>query len=163
MKKQRQKPNTRTKRADSVPADQPTSPDRRNFMRLAKNAAIGVPIVSVGCYFAIKKVQGDLYEADLSRIGNGTPTVVQIHDPQCPLCLTLQRQTRSALARYDDAGYTYLVANITTDSGYAFANQYGVSHVTLLLFDAAGKMVEAVRGPIETAPLESILARHING
>ena len=88
---------------------------------------------------------------------------MQIHDPQCPLCLTLQRQTRSALAGYDDAGYTYLVANITTDSGYAFANQYGVSHVTLLLFDAAGKMVETVRGPIETAPLESILARHING
>ena len=36
-------------------------------------------------------VEATIREGDLSQIGNGTPTVVQIHDPQCPRCVALVR------------------------------------------------------------------------
>jgi hypothetical protein len=75
----------------------------------------------------------------------------------------LQGQTRTALGAYDDNDYTYLVANLTTDQGFAFANQFGVSRVTLLLFDGAGAVTEVVRGPMPSSQLEAVLARHVVG
>ena len=38
---------------------------------------------------------------DLSIIGNGTPTIVQIHDPGCRLCRSLMASTEQALDRMD--------------------------------------------------------------
>ena len=33
-------------------------------------------------------------ETDMPRVGNGTPSVVQVHDPQCGDCTALPRATR---------------------------------------------------------------------
>lgn len=85
-------------------------------------------------------------EHDLSRIGNGTPTIVQIHDPQCPRCLALQREARSALSDFETGELQYVIANIRTAQGKALASRYGVGHVTLLLFDGKGDMRNVLAG-----------------
>jgi len=128
---------------------------------LLRKAAYIVPVVAVAGYFTFGYLQSAVAEADLSKIGNGKPAIVQIHDPQCPLCRKLQEQTRSVLSNYDDDKFTYLVANIKTKKGAEFAGQYGVPHVTLLLFDKSGKMVQIVRGPTNESILEGALSAHL--
>ena len=112
-------------------------------------------------YYSVQSVQATICEADLSKIGQGTPSIVQIHDPQCPLCQDLQRQTRRALKGFDDDELTYLVANVKTEQGSAFAAYHGVPHVTLLLFDGAGEMVQVIRGPNNADVLRDMFDAHL--
>ena len=77
------------------------------------------------------------------------------------MCRTLQGQTRDILGAYEDDKFEYLVANIKTEEGSLLAVKHGVSHVTLLLFDAKGKMIQAVRGPIRKSILSGIIAKHM--
>lgn len=136
-------------------------PTRRDFMKLGRNVAIAVPVVGVAGFFGVRSVQATIREGDLSRVGLGSASVVQIHDPTCSLCATLQKQTRRAMKAYDDDRYEFLVADIKTTDGNLFAARYGVPHVTLLLFDGDGELQEIVRGPIQTSVLEEILAAHM--
>ncbi len=39
---------------------------------------------------------------DLSVIGKGVPTIVQIHDPNCPLCNQLRRNADAAAEKLGD-------------------------------------------------------------
>lgn len=161
MKKQRRKPTTTAKRAAQPAQEQPQSLGRRRAMTWLRNGAVALPILGVGGVFSVRAVQAKMAEGDLTRIGRGTPTIVQIHDPQCQLCQTLQRQTRGALGAYDEDSYTFLVANIKSEAGLALASRYAVPHVTLLMFDPKGEMVEVLRGPAETGAVEDAVARHI--
>ena len=97
-----------------------------------------------------------------TRIGDGKPSIVQIHDAQCTSCHTLQRQSRQILKSFTEDSYTFLVANIKTKKGLKLARRHGVGHVTLLLFDAEGQMVQVVRGPIATENLRAIITAHLN-
>ena len=106
-------------------------------------------------------MQATICEADLTKIGKGRPAVVQVHDPNCSLCQQLQRQTRKALKSFDDDAVRFLVADINTARGSAFAARYGVPHVTLLLFDGAGEMVQIVRGPSDADSLRDIIGAHL--
>ena len=121
---------------------------------------MALPVLAGAGYFSVQSVQATICEADLTKIGDGKLSVVQIHDPQCQLCQTLQRQTRKALKSFDDDEFTFLVANVKTLSGSTFAAKYGVPHVTLLLFDRRGKMVQIVRGPSDAESLRNILEAH---
>lgn len=161
MKKQRKSSRGKAKVALQPAAPAPKSPDRRKVLGLAKIAAIGVPVLGIGGFFSARALQASICELDLTKIGNGLPSVVQIHDPQCTMCQTLQRQTRRALRAYDDDRFQYLVANINTAEGNTLAGHYGVPNVTLLLFDGAGNMVDTVRGPIDADLLEAALDRHM--
>ena len=84
-------------------------------------------------------------EHDLSVIGNGLPTVVQIHDPNCPLCRQLKKNTETALQKYGDT-IQYRIADIGTTKGKVFANRHKVKHVTLLLFDDTGEHQQTITG-----------------
>lgn len=159
MKKSR----SQKSKARKKPAKQALSPqqNRRDFMRLARNGVIALPFLGAAGFFGVRSVQATIREADLSLVGNGQAAIVQIHDPSCALCATLQKQTRKALKVYEDDRYEFLVANITTSEGSIFAARFGVPHVTLLLFDGQGELKEIVRGPIETSQLEDILSGHM--
>lgn len=87
-----------------------------------------------------------IHETDLSRLGNGIPAIVQVHDPQCPSCRALQRQTRLALEEFEDGTFEYVVANLDSPEGRAFANRYQAGKVTLILFDGRGKMRNVIHG-----------------
>lgn len=158
MKKSR-KPRTANKKARQAP-----EPDqaRRRLLRHLRNAAIAIPVATVAGVFSVRSVQATICEGDLTKIGKGRPTIVQIHDPSCSLCIALQKQTRRALKPFDGDQFDYLVANINTIQGSTLAMRYGVPHVTLLLFDGQGTMVEVVRGPADANDLRPIFAAHLD-
>ena len=164
MKKKRHKKSLKKPVNSPGPADvaeKSRVESRRRFLRLVRNAAIALPVLAGGMFFSVKSVQATICEADLTKIGKGKPAIVQIHDPHCGLCRTLQSQSRKALKSIDSAAMTFLVADINTVKGGAFAARYGVPHVTLLLFDAEGEMVEIVRGPSDTESLRTIFEAHL--
>jgi hypothetical protein len=149
MKKQRNsaKQNAkRTPQSNAAGVETPTDGSRRNFLRLARNLALGAGVLGGTGYALARTVMGTVNEHDLSRVGNGTPTIVQIHDPNCSLCRGLQRETRKALGVFDDGELDYVVANIKSQKGLSFANRYGVQHVTLLLFDGKGELKRVLEG-----------------
>lgn len=75
----------------------PIDTGRRDFISAMRNRAIAlVAAGGLGAY-VVYHYQSTAHEHDLTGVGNGTASVVQIHDPQCQLCLALQKQTRQAL------------------------------------------------------------------
>lgn len=156
------KPKSRSKKTKTSPQDE-INPTRRKIIRFARNGAITLGVVgAIGGYLAYS-ASGTLHEQDLTRIGQGRPSVVQIHDPQCPVCQRLQRETRAALSTFDDGQIDYVVANIRNGKGDAFANKYAVPHVTLLLFDADGELQQILRGEQQAAVLEREFKKLLRG
>ena len=92
---------------------------------------------------------------DLSVIGNGTHTVVQVHDPGCRLCRALKSNTEQALARID-SDIQYRIANIKTSEGRQIQHRYEVPHVTLLLFGPGGKLWRTLTGVKGADTLEHV-------
>lgn len=119
---------------------------RRNALHRIRNATLAIAVLAGGGWYVSTEVTAGIREADLSRIGNGIPTVVQIHDPGCPTCRRLQRQTRTALAEFAEDQIQYVVANIRKADGKRLAQQHGVGHVTLLLFDGHGQRQATITG-----------------
>jgi len=138
---------------------EPIDTGRRNFISSLRNCAIGlVAAGGLGAY-VVHLYRSTSHEHDLSRVGNGTASVVQIHDPQCQLCLALQKETRQALASLDGDKPGYVIADIRTDKGLQFANKHSVKHVTLLLFDKAGKLQQVITGQHGSSELRQAFAR----
>ena len=98
-----------------------------------------------GWYLA-NEVRATIQEGDLKRIGNGIPTIVQIHDPQCPKCVALQQETRDALSNFEDGKLHYLVANIRTVAWKMLATSHRVGHVTLLLLNEQSRKLITLVG-----------------
>ncbi len=164
MKRQKHKAK-RSNGSKAAPAnDAGTSkavPSRRDFFKKVGSGALVVAVVGgVGWYF-VEDVKATIREEDLTRIGQGVPTVVQIHDPQCSRCVALQRETRSAMDAFGNDELQFLVANIRSDKGRKLANQHGVGHVTLLLFDANGEVQNVLVGNRESDALERAFRRHV--
>ena len=141
-KKQARNKKTRPAHNTTAPADE----NKRRTLSFLTKSAIGLCIAGgTGAYF-YNAYQNDLAERDLSKIGNGKPAIVQIHDPNCPMCNALQKNARSALLNFEDGDLEYLVANIRTSKGRQFANQHNVPHVTLLLFNKRGRLENILQG-----------------
>jgi len=145
-------------RAQTVSAQPAMS--RRRMLSLARNGAIGVGVLGAVGYVGAGWYGDYLQEHDLTRIGQGKPAVVQIHDPQCAVCLALQHETRTAMKQFDEDDMLYLVADIKQAEGQAFAAQHNVSHVTLVLLDGQGQMVDVLRGSKSEAELAPLLKAH---
>ena len=159
MKRQKRKtaPRKQTGVTPGAPAPAPhkKTRSRREFLETMGYYAAGAGLVGgVGWYF-VSNVQAGIAEGDLSRLGNGIPTVVQIHDPECPRCRALQRETREAISAFEDGTIQYLVANIRLNEGRKLAAEHGVRHVTLLLFDGSGRRRSILVGEKSSEVLES--------
>lgn len=141
-------------------AQTPYEPTRRDVLKLARYGALGLAATGGAAYWATGSFRAYAAEHDLTRLGQGSPAIVQVHDPQCPMCTNLQKQTRAALKSFDDCGLIYLVADINTAKGAALAAKHGVPHVTLLLFDAQGQLLHSLNGVHSKAQLEPVFARH---
>jgi len=110
---------------------------KRFFVTLSLLAVIAIPFVAY--------TQKSEIEHDLSVLGNGTPTVVQIHDPSCQLCQRLKNNLGKVMAEFEDK-IQFKTANIAKQKGKRFASKYNVPHVTLLFFDKKGKRVNTMQG-----------------
>jgi len=82
---------------------------------------------------------------DLSVIGNGTPTVVQIHDHNCQLCRQLKSNLDNVKTDFTEE-VQFKTANILAKKGANFAQKHDVAHVTLLFFNGQGKRVNTLQG-----------------
>lgn len=146
-------------RAQAAPAD-PTF-TRRRVMGMAKGGAVGAVALLGAGYIGTRMFRGYQSEHDLTRIGQGIPAVVQVHDPQCPECTELQRETRKAMNEFDEDNLLYLVADLNQAKGQAFARQHNVSRVTLVLMDARGERTQVLRGVRTRVELKTALASHV--
>lgn len=160
MSRKSKKSRSATKKQAQAAKASP-EPTRRATLKHIRNGAIALGVFGVVGVFSVRGVRATIAEQNLERIGKGTPTVVQIHDPQCSLCTALQRQTRRALRSFEDGQIEYLVANITTPEGSALARRHGVPHVTLLLFDGEGNLESVLNGPRQADKLRTAFAAHL--
>src|SRR6056297_814047 len=90
---------------------------RRTLLGRIGIGAAGVAALGGAGVWGVGHVQAINAEHDLSRVGQGVPVVVQVHDPQCPVCNALQDETRAALREFDAQEVLYLIANIRTPEG----------------------------------------------
>ncbi|MEM7042140.1 MAG: thioredoxin family protein [Pseudomonadota bacterium] len=130
--------------------------DRREMLGRFRNIGLIAAGLGAGGWWIVSEVRAGIHEADLTRIGNGIPAVVQVHDPHCPTCQALQREVRAAMAPFGDDELQYLVANIRQDKGRDFQRQHDVPHVTLILFDGDGERQEILSGPNRADHLEQV-------
>ena len=126
--------------------------NRRKVLRRIRNVAIVLALCSAGALGLTAYKQSYDVSHDLSVIGNGTPTVVQIHDTSCRLCQSLRSNVDSVKGEFRGQ-IQFRIADIDTSSGRALARRYDVPHVTLLLFDGAGELVTTLSGVREPADL----------
>ena len=143
-------------------ATQTVDHDKRRTLGSMKYWAAGAAVVGGGGIWFVSDVQATMREHDLTRLGQGVPTIVQIHDPGCPRCTALQRVARAAVSDFDETELVFLVANINTEQGRALANAHGVGHVTLLLFDGEGRRRDIIQGPSTEARLFDAFQRHVD-
>ncbi len=134
---------------------------RRDFLGNSAIYSLGIAGLAGGGWYFGNTMMVEAKEADLSKLGNGIPTVVQIHDPSCPTCNALRCEAREAANRFDEGDLQFLIANLTQTDGRALANRHNVGKITLLFFDGKGEKQTSLVG-METADnLEPIFARHV--
>lgn len=159
MKKQRKRQTGKPKSGPSIPPQ--TKPKtRREMLAMMRNGAIFTGVIVGSGYLLVNSMMATAAEQDLTRVGNGKPAIVQVHDAECALCRSLQRETRAALKEFDAGRYEYVVANIKAQDGAAFAQQFGVPHVTLMLFDRRGTLVNVLTGTRDRAELAGHFRTH---
>ena len=157
--------NNKTKRrkqaqaakAASAPA---TPPTRRSALKMIGTGALGLAAVGGAGVVGRSWYQDYAAEHDLTRIGQGKPVVVQVHDPTCTICTALQGETRAALRDFGECDMLYLIADIKQDAGFAFQTKHNVPHVTLVLFDGTGEVQQVLTGMRDSAELKTIFAGH---
>ena len=135
---------------------------KNNKKTSLKAIGLGFIILIAATVAVIASDQQAKTEHDLSVVGNGKATMVQIHDPKCQLCQRLQRVVGNVKGEFSDQ-VQFRTANIMTDKGKQFANRYNVPHVTLLFFDQRGKHVNTLRGvsskQVVQAALQELVAQ----
>ena len=127
--------------------------------RLRTWGVLGV-VLAAGIWYLVSDVTATIAEHDLTRIGNGIPAVVQIHDPRCSSCVALQGEAREAMEEFDRDELQYLVADINNAAGRDLANAHGVGNVTLLLFDGEGQRRKTLAGPNTSGILTHYFRSH---
>ena len=154
-KKKKPAKSRQTRSQSNLPARR--NKKRRGLLRMAVALLIVVPAIGV----AVAAFKHN-YEVthDLSVIGKGVPTVVQIHDPSCQLCQQLRRNA-SAAADSMDGELLFRVADVTTPAGRQLQQRHQVPHVTLLLFDGDGELSRVLEGVKSEELLKHTFSRHI--
>lgn len=166
MKKRRQSKSTRPAKkggaaaATPAPSAKATATSRRQALIRLRDYGLLGGALAFGGWWLVADTQAYRAERDLDAIGDGVPTVVQIHDPNCSMCAALQRETRAAMRGFDPEALRYLVADITTPKGAAFARRHGVRHVTLLLMCGRGEVLQVLTGERPRAALAREFRRH---
>ncbi len=134
-------------------SDKPSLLSRRNMIR----ALIALPVAgAAGAAIHRYDVQNRGLH-DLTMIGQGSPVVVQIHDPACQLCRRLMKNTRKALKSREDI--LFRVADVTSGEGSAFQQKHQANTVSLLIFNSAGEKVDTIAG---VTPIDELKNRFVS-
>ncbi|MFK7992864.1 MAG: thioredoxin family protein [Granulosicoccus sp.] len=118
------------------------SPQKQRRFLMKCGGAAALVLASAGALATYDKRQRTLH--DLSTLGQGNPTVVQIHDTSCADCRRLKSRTSTALDQHEHVDFR--LADLAKGDGSRFARKYGVQKTTLLLFDGRGEHLQTVVG-----------------
>lgn len=127
-----------------------------NWLKIGERLFIAAVLIGVVSYSVAAYMDRLEVEQDLSVIGNGTSTVVQIHDPDCRLCQALKSNLDSVKGDFKD-DIQFKIANIKTKKGREFSRLHRVQHVTLLFFDQQGRRVDTIQGVTSSADIAAAL------
>jgi hypothetical protein len=135
---------------------------RRHFMKWGIRSVVG--LVSIGGISTAVMAYKRHYETlhDLSVVGNGIATVVQVHDVNCRYCQQLRSNVRSVAPKFDEKDLQIRIADIQTIKGAAFASQHESEHVTLLMFDQRGRLTQKLKGVTSEEDIERAFRRLIS-
>jgi len=153
MAKRKKKTANKKKPSASVNIEKAQKKQRKKLKSII-GAVIGIAVfVGLGSIGVNAYKKSWETSHDLSVIGNGTPTIVQIHDPKCPKCKKLMSNTKSALSKFDDK-LVFRIADITTSAGRKLQRTHNANTVSLLMFDRGGKMRRTSSGVKSADELE---------
>lgn len=110
--------------------------DRRLVLRAAIALAVVLPLAAIGLWQYERSAAG---ERDLSVIGNGQPTVVQVLDHGCAECRELRRNVDAAAQSFGDR-VQFRLADRGTADGAILASRHNADHTTLLFFGPDGRL-----------------------
>ena len=163
MKKNGKRParSKKGQRQKQTASEEVASSGRRSALRVLGVGVAGSVIGVSAAWWGVSSFRAHARETDLTRVGNGTPSIVQVHDPQCGDCTVLQRATRKALDCFEDEDLQYLVASLDTGPGRIFATTYGAPRVTLLLFDSVGRLQSVAQGVRDADKLKAMFQAHV--
>lgn len=112
-------------------------------------------VILGGAFAAYRLYQNNLH--DVSVVGNGQSTVVQVYEPGCIPCDRLRENVDAVKGRFDNVQFKY--ANLFDDQGAEFARGHNARETTLLIFDSKGKLRRTLTGVQPTEQLERIFSR----
>ena len=128
---------------------------------LLKRLAIFLVISAVLISSFIIYLNNQKEQQDLSVIGNGKATVVQIHNPSCRLCRQLKGNLDAVKGDFVNH-VQFKTTMIVKQEGRAFADHHGVEHITLLFFDKQGKRVNTIEGVSSKTEIKNALESLVN-
>lgn len=137
------KPRKSGKKAATSNPSRPASPRKRRNRIKAALVFVALCLVTAAGLAAYKMTYD--VEHDISVIGNGTPTVVQVHDPSCKFCQKLKTNVGKASGEFKGK-VQFRIASLRTSDGQRLSREYNVGKVTLLLFDGEGKHKDTIEG-----------------
>ena len=130
----------KSKKIQKISTEQAPSKLRRKLIMIpAVAVALGTTAVGINAYESNNR---ELHDLDV--IGQGSPVIVQIHDPGCPTCRRLKKIVDNALKSNDSV--LYRLADITSAKGKALQDKHAVPYVTLLYFAPNGRHVHTTTG-----------------
>lgn len=132
-----------------------TTPPPTGFSRLRKwliYLAISIGVLAL----VWSQLPRSPYPTDLSRIGQGQPTLVLAYDIQSMGGMAVMGMMDELRDSYTDR-MAFLVAPLGAPNGQAFGRQFGLDNGSVVLFSPEGVAVNTVHLPANTAELKQAL------
>jgi len=101
------------------------------------------------------------YSRDLTQIGKGKNVVVQVHDHNLVGSIDLMENLNKVRPEYAGS-VEFMVADLLTPEGQAFATAHDVSSVTLVFFAPDGTPRGGVKGSQDLSTLRNSLNQAFN-
>jgi hypothetical protein len=107
--------------------------------------------VAVAAIVAVVALSGQPGYSGLDVLGK-QPAIVQVFLPGWPNCAHLKRVVDALRPEFREQ-VAFVLADLNTPEGLAFANRHGVGNTTLVFFDAGGKRLTTAVGIQEEGAL----------
>ncbi len=124
--------------------------------RLVKTM-ITVAVILAACTLVFSQLPQGVFPTDLSRIGQGTPTLVVARDDNFVAGAEVMALINSIRAEYNDR-VQFLAAHMGHPDGQAFAHHHGMQDGTVALFAGDGSRLATLHVPQTTDEIRRVLA-----
>lgn len=101
------------------------------------------------------------FSDDVSRIGQGRPAIVLVHDKESVLSFELMTLLGNVRGDYEDR-LEFLAVDTATAQGQDFMRRQRVDEGVLVLFAADGNRAAVLGGVRDEAALRAAFARHLD-